>query len=297
MSNTPSNIALVNCSGSAGKTTSALGIAIHLTHRGLRVRLHDADPQANASRQTGYPDPHDQPTMAEILTQKASIADAERQARIPAGIDNGVPFFEDDDEFDIPGLTIVPAYRASLEEYRINSGIRGITRLRNAIQEAPPVDVNLIDAPGGFDVMTMQAILATQAFPEHNHTSGVIACTFPGPKEVEGILEVEHRLSEINDEYNVDAQLRSIIICNVPRKLSKLNENYIEALQGKYAGRVPPVVHYNLAVSEAYHNYMPALLYASTADQRRITTEYGAVVHFLEQDNGLFPQLNSRASL
>lgn len=296
MSNTASNLAFINCSGSAGKTTTAMGLAIHLVRRGLRVRLHDADPQANASRQSGYPDPHDQPTMAEILTQKATIADAERQARTPAGIENGVPVFEDG-EYDIPGLTIVPAYRPSLEEYRINSGIRGITRLRNAIQDAPPVDVNLIDAPGGFDVMTMQAILATQAFPEHNDRSGIIACTFPGPKEVEGILEVEHRLQEINDEYRVDAQLRSIVICNVPRKLSKLNENYIESVQGKYAGRVPPVVHYNLAVSEAYHNYMPALLYASTADQRRITTEYGAVLHYLKQDNGLFPQLDSKASL
>lgn len=291
------DIAFINCSGSAGKTTSALGIGVLLATRGLRVRIFDADPQANASRQTGYPDPHNQPTLTEILTQKATVADAECQARTPAAIEQGVPVFQDDDSFDVPGLTIIPAYRPSLEDYRINSGIRGITRLRNAIQAAPQVDVNLIDAPGGFDAMTMQAILATQAFPDRKDNSGVIACTFPQPKEVEGILEVEHRLREINEDYNVDVQLRSIIICNVPRKLSKLNKVYIDDVEEKYGERVPPLVHYNLAVNEAYHSYMPALLYASTADQRRVTDEYGAVLNHLIRDNGLFPELAIKDSL
>ena len=275
-----------------------MAAAIHLTaNKKLKVRLWDADPQANASRQAGYADPHDQPTLADILTKQATVADAERQARTPAAIVDGVPVYEDDDSYDIPGLTIVPAYRPSLENYRINSGLRGITVMRNALREADDVDVNLIDAPGGFDVMTMQAVLATQARPDRDDNSGVIACTFPQPKEIEGILEVEHRLREINEDYNVEAQLRSIIICNVPRRMSKLNENYIKELRRKYGDRVPPIVHYNLAVNEAYHIFMPALLFASTIDHRRVTDEYENVLDHQVEKNGLFPEVKARASL
>ncbi|RIT36780.1 ParA family protein [Mycobacteroides abscessus] len=290
--------AFMNCSGSAGKTTSAVAGATILAHEGYRVRVIDADPQANASRQLGYPQPEG-PTITEVLMGTASIAEAERPARIPAAInDDGLPEFEDSDDLIIDNVTIVPADGASLEVFRMGAGSRGFGRLRTAVKEASDVDVTLIDGPGGFDAMTIQAILATQAFPHREDRSGVIAVTFPGAKEVEGILQVNGRLSEINTDFNVNAQLRGIIICNVKRNTPQLEQLYVDDVKGRFGDLVAPLVYYNGAVPQAYHHYMPVTLYASTADLRRITDEYREVFmeHFMK--TGMFTEApGARASL
>ncbi|WP_237075858.1 ParA family protein [Mycobacteroides abscessus] len=290
-------IGFMNCSGSAGKTTSAVSGATIFAHEGYTVRVIDADPQANASRQLGYPQPEG-PTIADVLKGTASIAEAERPARLPAFInDDGLPEFEDEERF-IDNLTIVPAHGPSLEDFRIGEASRRFSRLREAVKAASDVDITFIDGPGGFDAMTIQVILATQAFPHRSGLSGVIAVTFPGAKEVEGILQVEGRLSEINMDFSATAQLRGIIICNVKRNTPHLEQLYVDDVRARFGDLVAPLVYYNSAVPQAYHNYMPAPLFASNADHRRITDEYRAVFvdHFVK--TGVFPEAaEARAAL
>lgn len=114
--------ATATIAGSAGKTTSITSLAVLCASRGASVRLIDFDPQANASRQLGYADlDENELTVADVLTEAATIADVERPALAPAGIsEDGLPIF--DDESDIENLTVVPAYLPTLDEMKERLG-------------------------------------------------------------------------------------------------------------------------------------------------------------------------------
>ncbi|MBE7194496.1 MAG: ParA family protein [Gordonia polyisoprenivorans] len=276
-----------NLAGSAGKTTTSVSLAVLLAARGVRVRLIDLDPQANSSRWTGYADPGDSPTIADVLAESATIADAERPARIPAYLeDDGT--IEFDDTSIIENLTVVPAIRSSLDEFvaRLPVIRGGVTRLRRALTDAATADVTLIDAPGSSNALTLSAILATQAFPDVDDTSGVITCTLAQPKEIEGIADLQAEIAGINEERNTTCQLRGIVVCSVPANRARLYGENIDDLTAGYGELVAPSVRHSVTVPEAYSFYTPVPLYGRA---RRVTEDYADVLdHFIK--TGLFPE-------
>ncbi len=276
-----------NLAGSAGKTTTAVSLAVLLASGGVRVRLIDVDPQANASRWTGYANPVDQPTVADILAGTAELCDTERPARVPASInEDGTPEFDEDSI--IENLSVVPAIRQSLDEFvaRLPVIRGGVTRLRRAVAAAPAVDITIIDAPGSSNALTLSAILATQAFPDQQDHSGVITCTLPQPKEIEGIEDLQDEIAAINEERNVHAALRGIVICNVPANRGRLYSENIDDLTDGFGDLVAPSVRQSIHVPEAYGIYMPVPLYPRA---RKITAAYADVLdHFIKI--GLFPE-------
>lgn len=276
-----------NLAGSAGKTTTAVSLAVLLASRGVRVRLIDFDPQANASRWTGYANPVDQPTVADVVAETAELVDTESPARVPAAInEDGTPEFDDDSI--IENLTVVPAIRQSLDEFvaRLPVIRGGVTRLRRAIAAAPSVDVTIIDAPGSSNALTLSAILATQAFPDQQDLSGVITCTLAQPKEIEGIEDLQSEIAGINEERNVHAALQGIVICNVPANKGRLYSENIDDLTDGFGDLVAPPIRQSIHVPEAYGIYTPVPLYPRA---RKVTAGYCDVLdHFIKI--GLFPE-------
>ncbi|WGI35952.1 ParA family protein (plasmid) [Mycolicibacterium aubagnense] len=278
-----------NMAGSAGKTTTGTTLATLAAHRGARVRLIDFDPQANATKQLGYAYLEDGvPTIADVVNETATIADVDYPALVPAGIgENGEPFYDEDSV--IENLTVVPAVTATLGEFapRLPLIRGGLTRLRRAIAAAPPVDVTIIDSPGAAsNALTVSAMMATRAFPD-DVSSGVITCTWPQPKEVEGIVALRREIAAINEEYGTDVSFRGIVICSVPNRRGQLYTETIEDLQAGYGALVAPSVKQSIHVPEAYGLFTPVPLYSRA---KTTTKEYAAVLeHFLEQ--GLFPEV------
>ena len=76
-------LAFVNEKGGCGKTTSSLNLAGALAVRGERTLLVDLDPQAHATLGLGC-DPSGRATIADVLLERASLADALVEA--PGGI-------------------------------------------------------------------------------------------------------------------------------------------------------------------------------------------------------------------
>lgn len=282
--------ATATIAGSAGKTTSVTSLAVLCASRGASVRVIDFDPQGNASRQLGYADlDENELTVADVLAEAATIADVERPALAPAGIsEEGLPIF--DDESDIENLTVVPAYFPTLDEMKERLGhiTGGVTRLRRAISAAPPVDVTLIDAPGVKGALTLSAILATQA-DQTNGASGVLTCTLPKPKEIEGIGKLENLIAAVNEDRDLAIALKGIIVCDVPTNKRKLYQESVADLREGYGDLVAPSIGQAVGVPEAYSFYTPVPLFRNA---RKTTLEYIKVLdHFIAV--GLFPEVKA----
>ncbi len=180
--------AVATLSGSAGKTTTVTSVATRLAGDGHRVRVIDVDSQANASSWLGYPGATGK-SVADVLRGSAGIHEIERPAQAYLGDDeDDEPIYE-----SIPNLTIVPAIRNTLDQLIVElpAVTGGVMYLRDAVEEAEPVDITLIDCPGSLNILVVAAILATTVEEEDKNgrsgSWGVITCTKPSGKENEEI--------------------------------------------------------------------------------------------------------------
>lgn len=279
--------AIVNMSGSVGKTTTVVSLAVQLAQTGLRVRVIDVDPQANASTWLGYPSITG-PTVADVLRETATINDIERPARtIQAYSDTGEPLYSDDGIGNIANLTVVPAARSTLEPLTVElpAVIGGGMRLRDALENAAPVDVTLIDSPGTNNALVTNALIATSVDEDGPTGSwGLITCTKPSGKESEGIQALLRELAIIKKTFRLDIPLLAIVPCAVPPSGAVYTEQ-LEYLRDGFGERVTPAIRRAAIVDEAYTNYTPPPLSGYRA--KGVTSDYTAVICHLQR-LGLF---------
>lgn len=279
--------AMANNSGSAGKTTTVVSMGTLLAQRGYTVRILDLDPQANASTWLGYPGYIGSTTGANtagVLRATATIADAERPARVAVDVDdNGVPVY--DDAHYIQNLTIVPAVSEDLSSLMIQlSQTDGaLLNLADALQAADPVDVTLIDCPGTLNILTTIALLAVTADEQH----GLITCVKPAAKEIEGLPGLLKELHNTCRLYSRQIDLVSIVPCAVPAQ-GAVYEEQLESLQAWQGEKVTPPVRRRTIVDDSYAHFAAPTLYDTPSRRRDIVADYDAVLdHQIAQ--GLFP--------
>ncbi|MFV8227396.1 ParA family protein [Mycolicibacterium fortuitum] len=278
---------VANMSGSVGKTTSVVTLGVHLAASGLRVRIIDLDPQANASTWLGYPGIQGG-TIADVLRLEATINDIERPARVIQGYsDDGEPEYSDDGEALIDNLTIVPAARSTLDKLMVElpAVVGGVMRLRDALEAAAPVDVTLIDSPGSNSALVTTALIASsvdEASPAGSW--GLITCTKPSGKESEGIQDLLSELAVIRKTFRIDIPLLAIVPCAVPAKGAVYGEQ-MEYLHEGFGDKVTPPVRRSVIVDEAYTNYLPVPLYGYRA--KDVSGDYENVITHMK-GQGMF---------
>lgn len=280
-----------NMSGSVGKTTTAVTIAVKLANAGRRVRVLDLDPQANATTWLGYPNISGTATIADVLRLNATIADIERPARIIQGYtDDGEPDYTDEPEGLIENLTIVPAARATLDKLMVElpAVTGGVLRLREALEaDTTPVDITLIDSPGSNSALVTTALIATSLEEDGDPGSwGLITCTKPSGKESEGIKDLLHELAIIKKTYRIDIPLLAIVPCAVPG-VGAVYREQMEYLSEGFGDKITPTVRRSSIVDEAYTNYLPIPLYGYAA--KKVSKDYEQVISHMKSQGMLRP--------
>lgn len=277
---------VANLSGSVGKTTTVVTIAVLLAASGLRVRVIDLDPQANASTWLGYPDIEGR-TITDVLRLDVSLGEVERPARVYDFFEDGDPVYSD--EGHLGNLTIVPAARSSLDKLMVElpAVTGGVLRLRDALESAAPVDITLIDSPGSNSALVTTALIASSVEEEGPAGAwGLITCTKPAGKEAEGIQALLRELAVIKKTFRIDIPLLAIVPCAVPSAGTVYREQ-MEFLQEGFGGIVTPSVRRSSIVDEAYTNFLPVPLYGYKA--KDVTADYRKVLAHMKQNRMFEP--------
>lgn len=283
--------AFATMAGSTGKTTSAVTLGVQLARAGYRTRIIDLDSQANASMWLGYEDTHGK-TVADILRQDATIADVELPGRVVNGeTEDGEPLLG-----EIDNLTLIPARRATLDKVMIElaASTGGVLRLREALAQAEPVDVTLIDCPGTMSTLVVAGMLATTAAEDNPDPKswGVIACTQPALKGTLGLPDLEDQIADLRRTYRVPLDLLAIVPCVVPS--AGAGNVYIEQmadLRDAYTTKVTRGVRRAAIVDEAFAMSTPLPLAGYRA--KSVVQDYDDVRQDLE-GLGLFANLPAR---
>ncbi|WP_337954113.1 ParA family protein [Mycobacteroides abscessus] len=279
--------AVASLAGSTGKTTSVVTLGTDLAvNLDLKVRVVDLDAQANASGWLGYEDTHGK-SVAEVLRGEASIAEVELPARVVDGVnDKDEPIFG-----EIPNLSLVPARRSTLDKIMVELSAHpaGVLRLREALAEAEPVDITLIDCPGTMSTLVVSGMLATSNGEDNTRPGawGVIACSQPAYKGTRGLPDLEKEMALIRRTYRVDIPLLAVIPTVVPPKnQGQVYIDHMQDLKDAYGELVTPGIGRSGIVDEAMANATPLPLYGYRA--KHVTEDYKAVRHYLADTLGVF---------
>ncbi len=138
------SIAVMNQKGGVGKTTTAVNLSAALADCGLRVCLIDLDPQAHATLHVGLEPLPEQPSIYDVLSNRASLADVRQQVS---------------ENLWVVGSTLDLA----AAEIELSGVVGREIILRDKLREdTEQFDYLLIDCPPSLGILTLNALAAVE---------------------------------------------------------------------------------------------------------------------------------------
>jgi chromosome partitioning protein len=205
------NVALVNVKGGVGKTTTAVNLADVFARSGLRVLLVDLDPQGSATHSLGVARGEANPSTAEVLAGKAEAAEAIR----PSGVES-VDLLPS--ALRLAGADLALARRQEPEKLLK----RALAPVRRRY------DVTVIDSPPGVNILSLNALAASDAF---------IVPVAPHHLDMDALAGFLELLEEMRERLGKLPELLGILLTMVDHR-TLVTDEVVQALRKAYGRRV-----------------------------------------------------------
>ena len=165
------SLAVMTLKGGAGKTTTALCLAVGLARRGHRVLAIDADPQSNMTMTLLDGDPAHPPTLGHVLLDQADVEDAIRPTRVK-------------------GLDVLPSDAQLADAALLLSDVMGREkRMRNALEAiADSYDYAVVDSAPQMSLVSVNVL---------NAVEGVIVPVDAGVYSVSGLGRLQETVEQV----------------------------------------------------------------------------------------------------
>ncbi len=228
-------ISIANQKGGVGKTTTTINLATALAAIHQSVLIVDLDPQGNASTGIGVPRDKRECNSYHVLIGEARVAEAIQ-------------------ETEIPGLHIMPSgIDLSGAEIELVEMERREYRLRETLRdEAVEYDYVLIDCPPALGLLTINALVASQAILVP------LQCEFFA---LEGVSQLVNTIERVKAAFNPGLEIQGIVL-TMHDKRNNLSGLVADDVREYFGDKVyKTVIPRNVRVSEAPSHGRPVMIY------------------------------------
>jgi len=237
-------LAVANQKGGVGKTTTTINLGTALAAIGERVLIIDMDPQGNASTGLGIPGPERTITTYDILSTRASLA----QAALPTAIAN---LFIVPANSDLVGLE-AEILTAQNRNFRMRDAVMALIAGQNNNPGIPPFTYVLIDCPPSLSTLTINAMVAA------NSVLVPVQCEFYA---LEGISQLSATIEGVRSTLNPELQIHGVVLTMHDSRTNFSNEVASE-VKNFFGSKVyETAIPRNIRVAEAPSHGKPILLY------------------------------------
>ena len=236
----PRVITIANQKGGVGKTTTAINLGTALAAIGERVLIVDLDPQGNASTGVGVDRSQRERSTYDVLVGENSLSDIVVAT-------------------DVPRLSVAPSTLDLLGvEMEISGEDDRAYRVRKSVEngvvdlEGEPFDYLLIDCPPSLNLLTINALAASQSILVP------LQCEFFA---LEGLSQLLKTVEQVKQSVNPDLSIHGIVLTMYDAR-NNLSGQVMADVRDYMGDTVyKTVIPRNVRVSEAPSYGKPALLY------------------------------------